>query len=917
MPRLRLGIAFVLLTDLVSTDSEILLHSLLDCTSSAEHLNADSSWQTCSPRLCKQNVEPTCALGQEPVRDFQSWLSQLPCRPCEQSLSGLCQRLTSHLQPSAHQSQPGVKAAWCNDAFMVIVSDGLPKALGSLQSIPQPPAGHSAGDGDGGGGDGGSDSDGGGDDEQTCRVRSTVPQANIYKVPLQAQMLPSGAANVVSDPVPPNVPIPKSGAVGVAVDGVPFVSIYDAVSGVLTWTACDLDECNGRAGPDGDYVYAGDPFGPTCLYSEADYADGYHPPLIGWGLDGYAIYGRHISTYRHVAGRSIPLDACGGHAHPIDIASNGSLRDYYHYHAQVEVRLSSTLVGTPGGPYEYTAFKRGPMQCWAGNVSAVPQFWERARPGRANYQRWHAASATLPSMAPRNGTVDASQAAAPPPSPPPPPPAGVLRLSNDYEELRPCCAMTHYIAAAGLSIDGALPAAPTPPSLPPDPLPPSMPEPPSPPPNDTGRLIGTGVGIGAGVALCCCLLCGCYLCRRYDGTAEWRGGLRQKTPADGQPSAPCSLFGSARAQVDPGGTAPVAAEAAEDGAMRAVRGTAYAVRPQPQRGPMHGGVYGAGQPPRGLQWQQTRHPRTASRRPGQALGPGPGPVPRTEGDPRLAWRPHQDANQCTPWPMEAAPLHDMRYRYGHGPAGTNAARRGCGRFDGRGAMDFGARRRAPIVPLRVADAFAFYDRNGSGYLDYHELHDALRHYGIDAPEQYAAQVVAAFDERRDGKLDLGEFAQVVRDLEWGRPMGDEAYGPPRDGGGFDGTFYERAHYSGGARQQRQDEGAAFYLDHGYTWWDPLSEQDATNACGNPYRDRAHAECGYSVEADGDSRGSPRDAEPPPWPYYGHAAHKGAGAATRSGPDGPRPRHKHERTPRRTHARPAAKARQARAPPFVV
>ena len=60
--------------------------------------------------------------------------------------------------------------------------------------------------------------------------------------------------------------------------------------------------------------YHGDPFGPQCMYSASNYANtSAHPPLIGYGADGYPIFGRHLSI--SAPGYNISLDECGGHSH--------------------------------------------------------------------------------------------------------------------------------------------------------------------------------------------------------------------------------------------------------------------------------------------------------------------------------------------------------------------------------------------------------------------------------------------------------------------------------------------------------------------------------------------------------------------------------------------------------------------------
>jgi hypothetical protein len=55
-------------------------------------------------------------------------------------------------------------------------------------------------------------------------------------------------------------------------------------------------------------------------YTSANYSSlSAHPPLVGFGLDGFWIYGRHLAT--DAPGYSIPLDNCGGHNHSITTAA--------------------------------------------------------------------------------------------------------------------------------------------------------------------------------------------------------------------------------------------------------------------------------------------------------------------------------------------------------------------------------------------------------------------------------------------------------------------------------------------------------------------------------------------------------------------------------------------------------------------
>ena len=58
------------------------------------------------------------------------------------------------------------------------------------------------------------------------------------------------------------------------------------------------------------------------MYDDSHY-DGTHPPLIGFALDGYDIFGRYINESDE--GAAVALDTCGGHTH-------GDFS--YHYHSE-------------------------------------------------------------------------------------------------------------------------------------------------------------------------------------------------------------------------------------------------------------------------------------------------------------------------------------------------------------------------------------------------------------------------------------------------------------------------------------------------------------------------------------------------------------------------------------------------------
>lgn len=71
------------------------------------------------------------------------------------------------------------------------------------------------------------------------------------------------------------------------------------------------------------------------------------------------------------------------------------------------------------------------------------------------------------------------------------------------------------------------------------------------------------------------------------------------------------------------------------------------------------------------------------------------------------------------------------------------------------------------VPEGVAAAFLKYDTNKNGSLDYRELRNGLRFLAVDVSHPRAAELMARYDDTPDGKMELLEFAQLVRDLNTG------------------------------------------------------------------------------------------------------------------------------------------------------
>jgi hypothetical protein len=137
-----------------------------------------------------------------------------------------------------------------------------------------------------------------------------------------------------------------------------------------------------------------------------------HPPLIGFAMDGYTIYGKHIVS--ELEGGTLGLDRCGGHSHG----------EYgYHYHAHTLAHQSTnTLIGVNAsdGPFSYTSYMIAPTTCWHGDVNVIENFWSR---DQVAYER--------------NEGEDSSSWA-------------------DAEQLRPCCQSTNVYTAPAIEIDGAV-----------------------------------------------------------------------------------------------------------------------------------------------------------------------------------------------------------------------------------------------------------------------------------------------------------------------------------------------------------------------------------------------------------------------------------------------------------------------------
>lgn len=174
----------------------------------------------------------------------------------------------------------------------------------------------------------------------------------------------------------------STSAIGIAVDG---VVIYPVLNNTLHPAQAQAEITNtgihiGR-GMGLHYHADGKSASPNNLnlYNSQDYVGHSHPPLIGFGFDGIALYGQYDPSFNTMHGYTVNLDEFGGHSHD----------NYgYHYHAHIAPASSITgaVINTSGVPgetqtsgYNVHILMKG---AWKGRINDVPDFW---REGAPNY----------------------------------------------------------------------------------------------------------------------------------------------------------------------------------------------------------------------------------------------------------------------------------------------------------------------------------------------------------------------------------------------------------------------------------------------------------------------------------------------------------------------------------------------------
>jgi hypothetical protein len=97
--------------------------------------------------------------------------------------------------------------------------------------------------------------------------------------------------------------------------------IPSPMAGELSALGCHVGQGGGGPHCHADGYQASSGLG---IYNDSDYVGKTHPPLIGFGYDGLALFGRYRTSDTTMLGYSTALDDFGGHDHD----GIG-----YHYHA--------------------------------------------------------------------------------------------------------------------------------------------------------------------------------------------------------------------------------------------------------------------------------------------------------------------------------------------------------------------------------------------------------------------------------------------------------------------------------------------------------------------------------------------------------------------------------------------------------
>lgn len=189
---------------------------------------------TCGASWCTKVSNAACSATPAQI-NVPLAISNIPCRTCTPSSADVCSTafLTCTL-PTGDGSRYGVKAAYCNDDFLVIHSDNTPNHNDGLADVETPPGGDYCTNGAASGSCGYANQ---------CVTRSRITQFMSFKIPLNPVALATSDVtnNVIAFPTPlsdsklDNIAMPKSGPVAYTVTGMPTFP-YQNDQSRSTWT---------------------------------------------------------------------------------------------------------------------------------------------------------------------------------------------------------------------------------------------------------------------------------------------------------------------------------------------------------------------------------------------------------------------------------------------------------------------------------------------------------------------------------------------------------------------------------------------------------------------------------------------------------------------------------------------------------
>ena len=265
--------------------------------------------------------------------------------------------------------------------FMCIASYSITDRPNHLLDVPRPP-------GDGTTGGYGS----------TKVTRDATLQQYLYKIPMKDygvvnDLTTNAMGNTLRDDYitsNPSYSIPANcynyasiSGLGVTIDGLIMYPIMNN-NVVPAQSVAEITSSGFHVGRGMGLHYHADGHGAHDtsfnLYNTHDYHDHKHPPLIGFGFDGIALYGKYEDDHSDMHGYSNDLDTYGGHEH-------GNYGYHYHCHSVsikngvdqstnetlfVEDSSNWNVTDKTNVPYTLHLLMKG---AWKGQINNIPRFW--------------------------------------------------------------------------------------------------------------------------------------------------------------------------------------------------------------------------------------------------------------------------------------------------------------------------------------------------------------------------------------------------------------------------------------------------------------------------------------------------------------------------------------------------------------